>query len=136
MNIFSPPTRVNISAEKLFNLSGNCRNFAHFLDEQAKDISATEDICSFTVENIARINLKILEKTPFTAIRFAAANDKNIPFFITLNYSVASENETDVTVNLDIDLPIFLRPVLQTPLQRFMNTLSEKIKNNAEKLEA
>jgi hypothetical protein len=133
MNITSPQTRVNLPAAKLFEMSSNCQNFAHFLEGQAKDISATDDTCSFTVENVAKITLKILEKTPFTSVRFAAENDKNIPLFITLNYSVVSENETDVVADLDIDLPIFLKPVLQTPLQRFMNSLSEKIKNTTEK---
>ena len=136
MNISTAPTRVNLSAEKLFNLSGNCQNFVRFLDNQAKDINATEDTCSFTVENIAKITLKILEKTPFTSIRFAAENDKNIPFFLTLNFAKITEKETDIIINLDIDIPIFLKPVLQTPLQRFMNILSEKIKNNAENLGA
>jgi hypothetical protein len=99
-----------------------------------KEISAMDDTCSFTIENIAQVTLKILEKTPFTNIRYVLENDKNIPLFLTLNYTVVSENETDVVADLDIDLPIFLKPVLQKPLQRFMDTLSEKIKNNAEKL--
>jgi hypothetical protein len=135
MNISTPKTRVNLPIAKLFELTGNCQNFPRFLNEQAKDISTTDDTCNFTVENIAKITLKILDKTPFTSIRFAADNDKNIPLFITLNYSLVSENETDVIADLDIDIPIFLKPVLQTPLQRFMDTLSEKIKNTAEKSE-
>jgi hypothetical protein len=136
MQISSPQTRVNLPAAKLFELASNGKNFARFLSEQAKDITATEDTCSFTVENIAKITLKILDKTPFTSIRFAAENDKNIPLFIQLNYTEVSENETDVIANLDIDLPIFLKPVLQTPLQRFMDSLSEKIKTETEKLRA
>jgi hypothetical protein len=134
MNISSTPTRVNRPAAKLFELSGNCRNLVRFLDEQAKDINATEDTCSFTIENVARITLKIVEKIPFTSVRFTAENDKNIPIVLILNFIEITENETDIVVNLDIDIPIFLKPVLQTPLQRFMVTISEKIKNNAEKL--
>jgi len=134
MDITSPKTRVNLSDYKLFELSSDCRNLPRHLSEQAKDISATEDSCTFTVENISTITLKIEEKTPFSIIRFVAENDKNIPLFITLNYTKISENETDIEVNLNIDLPLFLRPVLQTPLQRFIDTLSEKIKTDAEKL--
>ena len=132
MNIISPKTRVNLPAEKLFEISSDGRNFARYLSNQVKDIEATEDSCTFTVENIAKITLKILEKTPYTCIRFTAENDKNIPFFLTLNYSKISENETDVEVGIDIDLPGFFKPVLQKPLQRFIDTLSEKIKTNAE----
>jgi hypothetical protein len=136
MQIASPQTRVNLPATKLFELASNCQNFARFLSEQAKDITATEDTCSFTIENIAKITLKILDKTPFSSIRFVAENDKNIPLFIQLDYTEISENETDVVANLDIDLPIFLKPVLQTPLQRFMDSLSEKIKTETEKFRA
>ena len=134
MNFTTPQTRVNVSASKLFEMTGNCQNIVHYISDQAKDISATEDTCTFTIENIAEVCLRILEKTPFTTVRFVAENDKNIPLFLTLNYTIISENETDVEVDLDIDIPIFLRPVLQKPLQRFIETLSEKIKNVAENL--
>jgi hypothetical protein len=116
-------------------MASNFQNFTHFLSNQVKDLSATEDTCSFYVENIAHITLKILDKKPFSNIRFVAENDKNIPFFIDLNYTEISENETDVEVSLDIDIPIFLKPLLQKPLERFVKTLSEKIEIEAEKQE-
>jgi len=133
MKISSPQTRVNLSAAKLFELAGNCQTLARYMPEQVKDFSATEDTCTFTVENITKVTLKILDKTPFTYIRYAAANDQNIPLFLELKLSVVSENETDVEAELDIDVPIFFKPLLQAPLQRFVETLSEKIKNDAEK---
>jgi len=133
MKIYSPQIRVNRPIEKIFELSGNCQNFAHLLSDHAKDITTYQDTCSFTIENIAKITLKILEANPFTTIHFEAENDKNIPLFIQLNYTKISENETDIVADMDIDLPIFLKPVLQTPLQRFINTISEKIKTEAEK---
>jgi hypothetical protein len=135
MNFTSPKTRVNLPAKKLFEWSGNFQNFAHYLSDHAKDISATEDTCSFTIENITKITLKILEKTPFKSIRFAADNDKNITLILTLNYTTVSETETDVEVTMDIDIPIFLKPILQQPLQRFVDTLSEKIKISTERIE-
>jgi hypothetical protein len=133
MNITSPKTKVKLPAAKLFETSSNCQNFAHLLSEQAKDISATEDTCSFTVDNIAKITLKILDKTPLKYVRFVAENDKNIPLFLTLNYTPVSDLETDVEVLLDIELPVFLKPIIQKPLERFVNELSRKIQINAEK---
>ena len=133
MKIPSPQTRINIPAAKLFELSSNCQNLARFLPEQVKEFSATEDSCSFTIENIANVILTILEKTPCTYIRYKAENDKNIPVSLELNYTAVSENETDVQVNLDVDIPFFLKPVIEKPLQRFVEELSEKIKNDTEK---
>jgi len=112
MTITSPKTRVNLPASKLFEWSGNCQNFAHFLGDQAKDVNATEDTCSFTVENIAKINLKLLEKTQ-NKVRFVAENDKNIPLFIDFNYTATFENETEIEAVLDIDIPIFLKPLAE-----------------------
>jgi hypothetical protein len=134
MQITSPKTRVKLSADKLFEWTSNCQNLARNIADKAKDINATEDTCSFTVENIAQITLKILDKTPFTCVRFVAENDKNIPLFLTLNYTPVAEQETEVEVLLDIELPIFLKPIIQKPLERFVNELSEKIKINAENL--
>jgi len=133
MKITSPQTRVNLPISKLFELAGNLQNFSHYMSDQVKDINATEDTCSFTIENIAKVTLKILEKTPFKQICFVAENDKNIPLFLTLNYTAVSENETDVEADMDIDIPIFLKPLVQKPLERFVETLSQKIKTEAEK---
>jgi hypothetical protein len=136
MKIPSPQTRVKLPVVKLFELTCNCQNFARYISsEQVKDLTVSEDSCSFTIENMAKITLKILEKTPCTQIRFAAENDKNIPLFLTLNYTAVSENETAVVANLDIDIPIFLRPLVQKPLERFVETLSQKIKTEVEKTE-
>jgi len=132
MKITSSQTRVNLSAQKLFELAGNLQNFTRYMSNQVKDIIATEDTCSFTIDNLAKITLKILEKTPFTQIRYGAENDKNIPLFLTLKYTAVSENETDVEVEIDMDIPIFLKPLVQKPLERFVETLSEKIKTEAE----
>jgi len=133
MQIAAPKTRVNLPASKLFEMTGSCRNIAHYIADQAKDISATEDTCSFTVENIAKVTLKILDKIPCTHVRFMAENDKNIPLFLSLNYTPVADSETEIKILLDIDIPIFLKPIIQKPLERFVNELSEKIKINAEK---
>jgi hypothetical protein len=133
MKISSPKTRISQPASKLFEMASNLQNFSHYMSDQVKDINITEDTCTFTIENIAKITLKILEKTPFIQIRYVAENDKNIPLFLTLNYTAVSENETEVEVEMDIDIPIFIKPLIQKPLEYFVETLSEKIKNEAEK---
>jgi len=132
MKITSLQTRVNIPASKLFEQTGNFQNFVHYFNDQVKDIDIDENACSITIENMARITLKILERKPFTQIRFVAENDKNIPLFLSLNYTFVSENETDVVVEMDIEIPVFLRPLIQKPLERFVETLSNKIKTEVE----
>jgi len=136
MKISSPKTRVKLPAAKLFELAGNCQNLARYMPEQqVKDFAATEDACSFTIENITKIALSIWDKTPFNYIRYKAENDKNIPLFLELKFDNTSENETDVEVELDIDIPFFLKPIIEKPLQRFVEELSNKIKIDTEKTE-
>ena len=135
MKITTPITRVNLSAAKLFEKAGNCQNLAQYMSEQVKDFSATENSCSFTVENIAKVTLKILDKTPSTFIRYIAENEKNIPLLLELKFNEVSENKTDIEVDLDIEIPFFLKPMLEKPLQRFVEELSKKIKIDAEKTE-
>ena len=133
MKINSPQTRINLPASKLFEMAGDLQNFSRYMSDQVKIRNAAEDYCSFTIENIAEITLKLLEKTPFTQIRFVAENTQNIPLFLTLCFTAVSENETDVIADLDIEIPIFLKPLLQKPLEHFVKTISEKIKTEAEK---
>jgi len=132
MKVTAPKTRIKLAASKLYEWVSNFENFSHYLSDQVTDISTTADSCSFTIENITRVTLKIAEKIPFSKINFVADNDKNIPLFITLYFISVLENETEMEIDLDIEIPLFLKPILQKSLFRFVETLSEKIKIQAE----
>ena len=134
MKISSPETRVNLPVDKIFKMASNCQNFVHYMTDHVKDVSATEDSCTFTIENIAKVTLKIEEKVLDKSIRFVAENDRNIPFFLDLNFNALAENKTEVEAHLEVDIPLILRPIIQKPLKNFMETLSEKLKNYAENI--
>lgn len=133
MKIQSNPLTANCSAEKLFGITNNCEIFANYLPEQVKNFSATENSCTFTIENLATVTLQILEKNPFNFIRYSAENDKNIPLFLDLNFDQLSENETNILIELDVNVPIFLRPLVEKPFTQFVELLAQKIKFAAEK---
>jgi len=128
MKITNIPKRVNLPVAKLFELTSNCKNIAQYFSNEVTDINATEDSCTFTIENFTQISLKILDKKPFTFIRLEAENDKNIPLFIVLKFTEISVNETEIVTELDIDIPVFFKPVIEKSLQRFIDTFSEKIR--------
>jgi len=132
MIISSPKTIVKISDTKLFALAGNCKNFSQYIPEEVKDFCTTEDSCSFTIENISRITLTILERIPYSYICYKADNDKNIPLYIKIKLESVSENETNLEIELNLEVPVFLKPLIQKPLQRFVEELSKKIKLNTE----
>jgi hypothetical protein len=132
MKITSPITRVKLPAAKLFEMAGNCQNLSRYLPQEIKDFTATEDFCTFTIENITKVTLKILDKIPYTFLRYTAENDKSIPLFLELKINTIDENETDVEVNLDVDIPFFLKSMIEKPLQRFVTELSNRIKTDTE----
>jgi len=51
MKIPGIKTRVKSSAAKLFEMTSNCQNFVAYFPDQVKDVSVTENSCSFITAN-------------------------------------------------------------------------------------
>lgn len=133
MKVTSQKNETTASREKIFGLVSNCKNFAGFLPSQMQDVEITEDSCSFSIPGITRLILSIVKKTEFEEVCYQANNDKNIPVNIAISITEESVSTNAISVEVDLDVPIFLAGMVKTPLQNFVDMIAPKIKEAAEK---
>lgn len=124
---------VNIATEDriIFSKICNCNNFAKFLPDQIKDWQSTEDYCQFSIPGIASLKITIAEKQEFSKVVYTASNDKNIPISICILMN-GHDNSTDVSTEIEADIPVFLTGMVQKPLQNLVDIISDKIKVEVE----
>lgn len=133
MNFSNKDQIINASAEKVFRLCSNCQNLISYMPPQVTDFKSTEDSCSFTVSNMFQVTLSITEKVEFEKIVYVASNDKNIPLSLTFFLKDIHPCQTSMSVEVEMDVPIFLRSMVKDPINNVLQMLTSKIKMEAEK---
>ena len=76
--IESEKVEIANSAEKIFAYLSDFNNFKALMPSQVTNWTSTSEECSFTINGMATIGMKIIEKTPFTKITISS-NGK-VPF--------------------------------------------------------
>lgn len=69
VNIKSDKREINSSTGEIFSFLSNFKNFRDLMPEQIVNWKSDEEYCSFTIEGMADIGMKIEEKVPNEKIR-------------------------------------------------------------------
>lgn len=116
------------SAEKIFNFLSDFNNFKALMPPQVTNWQSTTDTCTFTINNMATVGMRIESNTPHSKIHIVSDGGK-VPFSFTLDVLINPLNDSNCTGQLvfDADIPIFLRPMVEGPLGNFFNLLAKKM---------
>ena len=125
--IESQAVAINKSNEEIFNFISDFTNFAKLMPPQVQDVKISQDSCSFSIQGMPTINLKIFERLPFSCVKMKAEDGK-LPF--TLSCTLESVNKTQCIAqfHFEAELNLMMKTMLTKPLGNFLNLLSEKLK--------
>ncbi len=119
----SKPAVVNRSAEELSSKFSDFTALQTALDaldadRRAKvgDIAFTNDSIKISTPQVGEIELKAIERTP-ERIRLEAANSP-VPMNLIVDFKPLTEQSTEVTGTIDVELPMMLRPLIGPTLQK------------------
>ncbi len=133
MNATSPKTTILAPAAKVYALVANCNHFGKYIPPQINNFSSTEDQCQFTINNMITLQLIIVEKQPYSFVKFDAQNDMKKEMNMEVRIEEIDAQSANLELVLNADVPMFLRPMVKGHLQTFVDKLAEKIKEEAEK---
>ncbi len=127
--IESDTVQIENSAANIFNYLCNFNNFKQLMPEQVSNWQSSEEECTFTINGMATIGMKIVEKTPTTSIRIQS-NGK-VPFDFTLFVLLTETGPSSCTGRLlfESELNPMLKMMVQKPLSNFFNLLAQKMKD-------
>lgn len=130
MNLESPKVTVQKSAQDLFDLLTDVRNFEKLMpDNIAKFEVIGEDAFIFGLKGMPEIKLKMKDKTAPSKIVLGAASDK-LPFTLVSNIESISDNESAVQLQFDGEFNAMMAMMIKGPISKFIETLA----NNMTKL--
>jgi len=130
MNLESPKVTVQKSAQDLFDLLTDVKNFEKLMpDNIAKFEVIGEDAFIFGLKGMPEIKLKMKDKVAPSKIVLGAASDK-LPFTLVSNIDSISESESAVQLFFEGEFNAMMAMMVKGPISKFIETLA----NNMTKL--
>jgi carbon monoxide dehydrogenase subunit G len=126
----SEKIQINASASELFNFLGDFTNFEHLMPEQIKNWRADQDTCSFTIEGLADLNMRIASRAQDKNIHIIADGKNPIDYTLDCFLSPVDENTSNVELIFAAKLNPFIKTMASRPLQNFVNMLAEKLQSH------
>lgn len=130
MNLESPKVTVEKSAQELFDLLSDVKNFEKLMPDNIAKFEITgEDAFIFGLKGMPEIKLKMKDKTAPNKIVLGAASDK-LPFTLVANIDIISEQSSAVKLDFEGEFNAMMAMMVKGPISKFIETLA----NNMTKL--
>src|SRR6478736_570456 len=124
MNLESPRVTVEKSAQELFDLLSDVKNFETLMpDNIAKFEIIGEDAFIFGLKGMPEIKLKMKEKVTPNKVVLGAASDK-LPFTLVANIDSVSEQSSTVQLVFDGEFNAMMAMMIKGPISKFIETLA------------
>ncbi|MES2574243.1 MAG: SRPBCC family protein [Bacteroidota bacterium] len=124
MNLESPRVTVQKSAQELFDLLSDVKNFEKLMPENiAKFEVIGNDSFLFGLKGMPEIQLKLKEKTAPKTILLGSASDK-LAFTLEADIKIVSENSSNVQLLFQGEFNAMMGMMIKGPIGKFIETLA------------
>jgi len=124
---------IQCQPEKVYTFISNFDNFTRLLPDKVENWQSTGDSCSFEVQGLAKVGLRIIDKTPFSNVNMKSEGKLPFNFTFDANIHETSALQCEVQLVIDSDMSKFIAMMAAGPLQNFVNVLVDKLKLEMEK---
>ena len=123
---------IKESEEKIYLFLSDFNNFRNLVPQDSvKNWESTGDTCSFDVEGIGPVGLKIIEKEPNKLIKITSDGKKPVPLLVWIQIKEVTEKDSRIKITADVDVNPLMAAMVKSPLKSFVDSLvsqAEKMK--------
>jgi len=118
---------VQKSQSKVFNFLSDYNNFGKLMPEQVTGWTSTDTECSFTIQGMASLQMKIIERRANDLISMESFGKTPIKFTLYVTIEVINDDSCTALVSIDADINPMLKMMLDKPLSNLVEKLATKI---------
>lgn len=120
----SRTAKVNYSPELVFNFATDLRNFQRFIPAGSfSDIDFSQDYCSFRVNTLGVVNIRIGEKVMFNKVLFTGNALMQNDFLMTISLSETENRKSEIRLSLEAEMNPMLKMFASEPVRQFLDIL-------------
>jgi len=128
MTVIQDQGTVNKPVDQVFAFLADCNNHEQLMPENISNWASTRDEASFTIQNMAKLALKVDRRTENKDIVFVPA--EKAPFEVLLRWEVSPQMDGQTLARLvvEADLNMMMKMVASGPLQKLVTHQIERLK--------
>lgn len=124
----SKQVAMNKPSAMPYTLLSNFDNFKQMLPpDSVEDFESHGDTCSFTVPQIGKVSLEIIEKQENKLIKITSPDQKPFEFFLWVQFVEVSPTDTRMRLTLKVKLNMMMKMLLKGKLQKGLDKMAEQI---------
>ena len=118
---------VNKPAKEVFDFLSDFNNYKRLMPEQVTGWQSTADECSFTIQGMGSLGMKMKERVPDSKVVIEKNGKAPFDFFLSCIITT-KQDQSDVQLFFDADLNPMMKMMASKPLTNFLNILASKLK--------
>ena len=126
-NFKSQEVIANLNSKDLFVKFTDLNNLKDYLPSDVEEFESNADNCSFKIESLPKMSLKIKEKQAYNKIAFESIKSQ-IPFNMFCHISENDKNSSKVFIEINMELNFMMKMLVQKPINIFLDRFTEIIK--------
>lgn len=128
MTVIESATEINLPVEDVYKFLADMNNHQQLMPENIYNWSSTEDEASFTIQNMAKLAIKISNRIPNQEL--IAIPTEKAPFDIELKWTVTptAQGGTLAKHTISADLNMMMKMLAAGPLKKLADHQTEKLK--------
>ena len=127
MNLESPKTTVDQSAQYLFDQLSDVKNFEKLMPDSIAKFEVTDaESFIFGLKGMPEIKLRLKDKVAPNKVVLGAASDK-LPFTLEAYVDPTSENTSDVQLFFEGEFNAMMAMMVKGPISKFLETLASNM---------
>jgi len=122
---------INASQEKVFEYLGNFNNYKELLPDSVSEWQSTPDQCTFKIQGLTRIEMKMQERVPHSSIFITSQGESPFDFTLTIHID-PHEEHCFARMVFEAEINLFMRMMVEKPLGSFFGYLIKKVQQKFE----
>lgn len=128
MTTIQNTTEINKNVSEVYAFLADLNNHEQLMPENIYNWSSTTDEARFTIQNMAKLALKVEERSENQFIKLVPS--EKAPFEVTLRWElqVIADTVTKATFIIGADLNMMMKMIASGPLQKLVDFQVNKLK--------
>lgn len=121
MTVIQNQILLNRPVAEVYAFLADCNHHEQLMPENIYNWSSTRDEARFTIQNMAKLALKVDQRLENQEVRFVPAEPA--PFDVSMRWTLEAvgERETRATLYIEADLNMMMKMIASGPLQKLVD---------------
>lgn len=128
MTIIESKVSINMPVDEVFDFLSDLNNHQQLMPENIYNWSSTKDEAKFTIQNMAKLALKVSSITKNKEIIVKPSEEAPFKLELKWNVNKDAEGKTEATYTISADLNMMMKMIVLGPLQKLVDHQANALK--------